>query len=146
MDNKAAIAALVEKLNGLSQDRALGDITTAEYWEQHQAISKQISKLRENQPSNFNSPIPERIPGELPFLRLREKLRNEYNQKRTEIRAGGIYDATGCRVKFVEKELNAIYARAHSKVVNARNIETLEHIETDTAKEVAKAMPFSKAA
>lgn len=146
MTTEKQIAALIDKLNGLSQDKALGDISREEYWQQHQAISKQISKLREGQPSNFNSPLPERGNFESAFLQLRGKLLKRYNDARTEIRAGGIHDASGCRVKFVEKTVNAIYAQALSKVANARNIDTLEHIEAATLKAVADAMPFNKAA
>jgi hypothetical protein len=57
-DIESQIEKLRWQLDEYTKAWANDDINNQEYWKANQAINKQISKLRENQPSNFNSPIP----------------------------------------------------------------------------------------
>lgn len=145
MQNKEAIATLQQQIEGLRQDLALGHISKSEFGTERGKLLAQIDAL-DTRPNCMYSPEPK--PGHFadPFGKLRGKLINNYNQARAELRTGGVYDESGCRVKFVEKELSAIYVRALGKVDKARSLPVLQRIQVDTANEVAAAMPFQKAA
>lgn len=71
MNTNEAIAKLQEELRALDQDKPLAGEGREHYWFEHQRISKAISKLRETQPSNFNSPEPTEAEIELKALKNR---------------------------------------------------------------------------
>lgn len=138
MQHKEAIAALINQLDGLSQDKTLGVIGTSEYWVQHQAISKQISKLREDQPSNFYSPEP--TPEEVALKRLKNRVLFAIEPYRFRV-AGKDWNALLIALKFAtdSNQVEALYNTWQGKLRH-KNLADLPdlHAKPKPVKQISK--------
>lgn len=145
MQNKEAIAALQQQIEGLRQDLALGHISKSEFGTERGKLLAQIDVL-DTRPNCLYSPDPK--PGHFadPSLQLRIKMLKDYNRQISELRVNGIKDHVGHRVYGSENMVRTILTRALAKTDKARSLEVLQYIASDTEAQLQAAMPFSKAA